>query len=458
MKLWSKISLICACVLIIVVAICSALLSMNAKNRILAIELESAMAQESAVSESFRQMAEYYARDDLDAISERALAQYCFRQFAPPMSALLQGGDTVYSNMQLNPAEYFTPAWDGEAGHFLGLADGKHILITAGEVTLFSQTYTVYLVRDVTGVYRNIAQLIWRFVIISGVCVCIGSLLIILLVRYAVRPLRTLRESAKRIAEGDYRHRVEIAAKDEIGDLAQDFNAMAVSVADNYRQLQDTAEHQRFFMAGLTHEFKTPLTSVIGYADTLLCTDMTPERTTDALLHIRERCLWLESVTQKLLKIIALEETVERKPESVARLIDAARENTAGLMQSRGVVLKTSCSVKTLPMDFDLMLSLLINLLDNASKASKPGQTIWLKAHGCVIEVADQGVGIAQEEIGRITEPFYRTDPSRSREIGGSGLGLALVKKIADLHGARLQIDSAPGEGTRVQVEFNITN
>ena len=100
------------------------------------------------------------------------------------------------------------------------------------------------------------------------------------------------------------------------------------------------------------------------------------------------------------------------------------------------------------------MKSLLINLIDNASKASKEGQPIFLRAYDNVIEVRDEGRGIPQDEISRLTDPFYMVDPSRSKAKGGSGLGLALAQKIADAHNAQIVIESDVGMGTTVRLLF----
>lgn len=108
----------------------------------------------------------------------------------------------------------------------------------------------------------------------------------------------------------------------------------------------------------------------------------------------------------------------------------------------------------TLLMDFDLMRSALVNLVENARRASSPGETIILSAHDYSIEVIDHGKGIPKEEIPRITEPFYMVDRSRSKLIGGSGLGMALVKKIAEAHGAKLVIESAENRGTTIRLIF----
>ena len=123
-------------------------------------------------------------------------------------------------------------------------------------------------------------------------------------------------------------------------------------------------------------------------------------------------------------------------------------------MQENQLQLAMDCQMEEVWMDADLMESLLVNLLDNAVKASKPGSEIELKAWNNTILVRDHGKGIPEEEISRVTEAFYMVDKSRSKKAGGIGLGLAICQRIAQIHGARLSIESTLGEGTSVYVIF----
>ena len=139
---------------------------------------------------------------------------------------------------------------------------------------------------------------------------------------------------------------------------------------------------------------------------------------------------------------------------SVPKLFERVEKSVAETLRQRDMRLLSDCQIDTLNMDADLMQSVLINLVDNASKASAPGQTIAIRAYDDVIEVYDNGMGIPQSELERITEPFYVVDKSRSKKLGGSGLGLALVKEIVNAHGAALEIESSVGVGTTIRVRF----
>ena len=149
-----------------------------------------------------------------------------------------------------------------------------------------------------------------------------------------------------------------------------------------------------------------------------------------------------------------LEGTIERTPASVEALFAAVEETMADALRESGVCLIVSCGMGELTIDFDLMRSALVNLIENARRASPRGSTIELTAADGVIAIRDYGKGIGREELSRVTEPFYTADRSRSKKNGGSGLGLALVKRIAEAHHASLEIESEPGAGTRVSLRF----
>lgn len=454
MKLWLKISLICIAVLIVIVVICCAALLSQAKKDILQVTIDNVQSKQSNLQSSFSNMANYYGRDDLDTVTKNSLIKYCFSNFADQESVLVYGGETIYSRMEIQPEVLLPLENNGEQKYLLDEVDGRNILIAGNNISLVGNQYYVYIVRDISSVYEDIRNMAFRFFAISAVCIVAGIALIILFVRRAVRPINELGRSARQIAKGEYSQRAVITTNDEIGELARDFNSMAEAVKSHVAELEEIAKRRRLFMSALTHEYKTPLTSVIGYSETLLTTKLQEEAVQTALKHIYEECRRLERLTQKLLALIAIGEEIALREEPVGRLMENVARSTEEILHQRGIELNLDCRIDSLPMDADLMQDLLINLIDNASKASKRGQTVTVRAYGRTIEVADEGIGIAEDEISRIIEPFYMVDKSRSKKKGGSGIGLALAAKIAEAHGAALVIESSLGKGTVIKIVF----
>lgn len=457
MKLWQKISLVCVCVLICIVTVCCTLLLLQSKSNILNLTVKQAEEKQLTLETSFSQMFSYYGDKNDSPVTEYSLAVYCFSQFADNTSVFIMDGETVYSNINLLP-ETILPVTGHEQQTYLGETDGRHILIVGSSTVANDKEAMIYVVEDVSSIYNDITRMAWRFIAICATGTLAGAILIILLVRKATKPLHVLSETTKRISGGEYARRAEIASHDEIGSLAADFNAMADAVETHIAELTETAERQRLFIGGVTHELKTPLATMLIHSDTLLNAKVDRRQTEISLRHINNQCRWLERMTQKLLRLITLKEDIRPCETNVSELFDDVVESMAKTMQERMTPLKIECETDTLMVDADLIRSALINLVDNASKASDAGRTVVLKAYGRTIEVVDSGKGIPENEIARITEPFYMIDPSRNRKNGGSGLGLALVCEIVRAHGAALSIESEVGKGTVVKIEFPENN
>lgn len=460
MKLWKKVSLLCSLVLVLVVGACTVLLITQARDEILNLTYQNAEQKQQTLVRSFNNMLQYYHEEQDSEAATRSLMKYCFTQYADSEAALMLNGETLYSSLSLDPSEYLTQGEGDTPQRYSGEISGRQLLIVGSNARVpYTFTHSldgigciVYIVQDITPVYDQIRTLTLQFVVIGAVCIGLGLLLIALLVRRSLRPLQELQSAAAHIAEGNYAERAAVTSSDEVGALAQNFNAMAASVEQHIEELTETAERQRLFIGGVTHEFKTPLTALLLNADSLQNTFLDEEERSAALARIEHQTRWLERLVQKLLRLITLDQKPELQPVSVPDLLDRVQESTADTLNKRGVSLEMDCHVEQLNVDADLMQSVLVNLVDNASKASAEGQTITLTADDTGFAVRDHGCGIPQEEIDRITEPFYMVDRSRSKKLGGVGLGLALVKEIVQAHGGRLEIESTVGEGTTARV------
>lgn len=457
MKLWKKLSLICSAILILMVSICAFFLLGQAQEKILSLKYEQSADKLTALTRSFAEMVNhYYSPEDSDAVNH-ALMHYCFSHFADSSAVLQLGDEIVYSLTELRPGDYLTLERRDSLRQFTGKLNGRQILIMGSTVDLFSseeKICAVYLVEDITAVYDSMIRLFWQFALMAVACIAAGLLLITLLVRRSLAPLGQLQAAASSIAAGNYHERAPIGSRDEVGALAADFNRMADAIGERIRELTEKAERQQRFIGGVTHEFKTPLTALLLHTDLLQNTYMEEEERLSSLAHMEKQCRWLERLVQKLLKLITLDQALDIQPASVPDLFRHVQDTAAERFRSRGVTLKMECHVDSLPMDFDLMQSALVNLADNACRASASGQSVLLCAYGNVLEVKDSGIGIPRESLDRVTEPFYMVDKSRSKKNSGVGLGLALVKEIADAHGAKLEIESVPGTGTTVRLRL----
>lgn len=274
---------------------------------------------------------------------------------------------------------------------------------------------------------------------------------------WITRPLGRLSEAARQMAAGELSRRVEVRGSDEIGQLSQDFNQMAQQLEQHVGELTDTARRQEEFLHAFAHETKTPLTSIIGYAELMLSRPAQPQLVQESAACIFREGRRLEGLSRKLMDLFVLEKSgVSLRRTEMLPFLERVADVLRPTLEEAGIALEVQAAPGTAEIEPDLMESVCLNLLDNARKALDAGGRILLEGTpaegGYCIHVTDNGRGIAPEDLTRITEPFYMADKSRSRAQGGAGLGLTVCQKIVELHGGTLHFASALGQGTRVSV------
>ncbi len=319
--------------------------------------------------------------------------------------------------------------------------------------------YDCYVQRqsDTSELYEQTNESLRRcqyiMLIVWTVCIAVTTVFTMLL----TRPLRKIARTARQLSNGYYHKRADVRTHDELGQLAGDFNTMAETLEQKIAELADALRRQREFTASFAHELKTPLTSVIGYADTIRSRELTPIQRFQAADYIVSEGKRLEAMSFALLDLFALE---KQKPEvkegSAKKLAMQVEESCQFLLAQKNIELSVAVDDARLRFVPELMHTLLYNLIDNARKASSEGSTIFFDGRmtkdGYLFSVTDEGRGMPKEALERLTEPFYMVDKSRSRAEGGAGLGLALCERIAALHETKLLFSSELEKGTRVSI------
>jgi signal transduction histidine kinase len=334
---------------------------------------------------------------------------------------------------------------------------GAHLLLIAGQYQTADGTRFLESAYDLSPVYtaRQTQEIIYRKVFAA--VVVLGAGVSWLMSFLLTRPLRKLSEVTRKIASGDLSSRVSVGGRDEIGTLALDFNEMTDRLEETITELRDAMHRQEEFMGGFAHELKTPMTSIIGYADLLRSHELSDSERREAANYVFTEGRRLEILSLKLLDLLVMKRRdFAFIPSNIKHIVSEVVRLLKPVTVKLGITVKCRCEEGLCMLEPDLVKSLLINLADNARKAFDSGGEIFIEAKllpdGCVIRVADNGKGIPETELSKITEAFYRVDKSRSRAQGGVGLGLALCREIADLHNGTISFDSAVGRGTVVTV------
>ncbi len=332
-----------------------------------------------------------------------------------------------------------------------------HGLIAACRMEAGKDILTLQARFDLNGVYlrRASQQRIYRWVYLAVVIA--GVLTAVVLSFVLTVRLKRLTATVRRISGGDLSRRSKLTSRDEFGQLSRDFDAMADKLQENIQSMEDQMQRQEAFMGAFAHELKTPMTSIIGYADLLRQGGLEENSRIMAADYIFQEGQRLEKLSFKLLDLLLLEkDSLQRKPVLLAQYMQEIESALAPVQQQKKIRLVCRGDRQKVMLEPDLVKSLLYNLIDNASKAMDSGGIIAVKGSafpgGCQFIVADNGRGMEEKELSKITEAFYRVDKSRSRQQGGAGLGLSLCKRIAQLHWGDISFSSAPGKGTRVTV------
>ena len=240
----------------------------------------------------------------------------------------------------------------------------------------------------------------------------------------------------------------------------------AVLVLHEISELRRLERVRQDFVANVSHEFRTPLTAIMGFAETLLGGALEdPQNRRRFVEIILEHAGRLARLTEDLLKLSRIEAgqlELEFKPVSIARLVETCVDTAQRKAESRNLALEVQlpAGLPDVRGDFARLREVLQNLLDNATQYTPPGGRIEVSSlragQQVVTTVTDTGIGIPQAEQGRIFERFYRVDAARSREAGGTGLGLSIARHIVEAHGGRIWVDSTVGEGSRFHFSLPI--
>lgn len=328
----------------------------------------------------------------------------------------------------------------------------RYYVQTGTAITTLDRILYLETMKDVTQVYDERANGfdVYRRVTIFMLLGSSAAMLFISLM--LTKPIRLLTQATKKMAEGDYSYRALQISNDEMGQLTCDFNLMANALEENINKLEEENRAKEDFIAAFSHELKTPLTAIIGYADLLRSRKLDDEKHFLSANYIYTEGKRLETMAFRLLDIIVTRRNeIELSDVHVEELFAYLQEMYA---ENKEFELKFTYEKGIIKGEINLLKSVLLNLVDNAMKASEPGGKIEVCGRkmesGYYFCVQDNGVGIPEEECRKITEAFYMVDKSRSRSRNGAGLGLALCTAILELHNSKLDIESVPGEGSNI--------
>lgn len=272
------------------------------------------------------------------------------------------------------------------------------------------------------------------------------------------RPLLQMQQATRKIAVGDLETRLSIKSNDEVGSLAEAINDLA-------RDLQRYQDTRQEFFANISHELRTPITYLEGYAKVVKEKLYTSEEEKDKYLDIiQEEAVRLQRLVNDLFELAKMEEgkiSLTLEWIDLTEIVRSSVRKIEWRVKEKGLNLQAiyGSDVPLIRGDGLRMEQIIINMLDNAIRYTESGNvTVFLHSDDKMVtmSIEDTGIGIPEDEIPFLFERFYRVEKSRSRQYGGTGLGLSIAKKLIDLQGGEIRVSSTTGVGTRFDICFPI--
>ena len=295
-----------------------------------------------------------------------------------------------------------------------------------------------------------------------GVGVVIATaVLAFVIVRVGLRPLQRMGAVAQDIAAGDLTRRVEPATPEtEIGRLGLALNGMLSQIEAAFRERTRSENRLRRFIADASHELRTPLTSIRGYAEMLRRgAEKSPQDSAVARRRIEEESVRMSVMVDDMLVLARLGQgrPLVSAPVDLQAVARDAVADARAVAPQREISLDAPEPVVVTGDDTRLrqvMGNLVRNAVVHTPAESPIDVSVTTRDGMALMKVADHGPGLRPDEASRIFEPFFRADPSRSRDSGGVGLGLSIVSAVAAAHGGKVSVSDTPGGGATFEVEI----
>ena len=394
-------------------------------------------------------------KQDLDSIYPQleAVAEYAKAEIWVVDRQGVVVADSARSKRSGTAIDGFDPTATGNKSYCIGDYYGQfpyEVLSVSAPITGNYNTYGYVLIHLPMSQISDESNGNLNVVYISAAIIFVLSLIILLVFTKTVYfPLKKITAGANEYAAGNLEHHIELDSRDEMGYLAATLNYMS-------DELNSLEEYQRNFIANVSHDFRSPLTSVKGYLEAIIDGTIPPEMYEKYLTRVITETERLTKLTEGMLTLNSLDSKgyLSRTNFDINRAIKDTAASFEGTCDAKNirVELTFSDNIQMVHADMGKIQQVLYNLIDNAIKFSHHDSTIYIQAYTrnekIFVSVKDTGVGIAKDSVKKIWERFYKSDQSRGKDKKGTGLGLAIVKEIIQAHGENIDVISTEGVGT----------
>ena len=358
------------------------------------------------------------------------------------------GGSRVQSSIN-----GFDPASIGNRSYTIGDYYGmfsRNVLSVSAPITGNYNTYGYVLIHlPISEINQSQNGILSILYITSAVLFGLSLIILLVFTQTVYLPLRKITVGANEYAAGNLDYRIDVKTHDEMGYLSDTLNYMS-------DELNKMEEYQKNFIANVSHDFRSPLTSIKGYLEAILDGTIPAEMYEKYLSRVISETERLHKLTESMLTLNSLDARgyLSRTNFDINRVIKDTAASFEGTCESKNVSfdLTFSDDIQMVFADLGKIQQVMYNLIDNAIKFSHHDSTIYIQASGryekIFVSVKDTGIGIPKDSLKKIWERFYKTDLSRGKDKKGTGLGLSIVKEIIQAHGENIDVVSTEGVGT----------
>jgi heavy metal sensor kinase len=379
-----------------------------------------------------------------------------------------ESGEVLYlssapASLTFSPSTLPPPNWPSGPETFrrVSLGNRREMLLTSHAVAVQGgERYLVETGALLDEVQQDLRQ--WLIFLIAGLPI-VGALAVgggYLLIRRALTPVDKIAATAERIGSHNLSQRLPVA------NTGDELERLSITLNHMIQRLEQAFQNSRRFMADASHELRTPLTVLRGELETFVQEPNLAPEMRERLGSALEEVVRLVNIVEGLFAISRLdagEAQAEMVKFDLGKLASSTTDQMSLLGEDKNI--KITCAAANdvwVEGDRARMKQVVVNLLDNAIKYTPQGGAVGLdvRAHDgkALLEVTDNGMGIPAESLPRVFERFYRVDEARSRELGGAGLGLSIVRSICAAHHGRVEAASTPGQGSIFRVELPLTS
>ena len=340
-------------------------------------------------------------------------------------------------------------------GDYYGMFSGN-VLSVSAPITGNYNTYGYVLIHlPISEINQSQNGILSILYITSAVLFGLSLIILLVFTQTVYLPLRKITVGANEYAAGNLDYRIDVKTHDEMGYLSDTLNYMS-------DELNKMEEYQKNFIANVSHDFRSPLTSIKGYLEAILDGTIPAEMYEKYLSRVISETERLHKLTESMLTLNSLDARgyLSRTNFDINRVIKDTAASFEGTCESKNVSfdLTFSDDIQMVFADLGKIQQVMYNLIDNAIKFSHHDSTIYIQASGryekIFVSVKDTGIGIPKDSLKKIWERFYKTDLSRGKDKKGTGLGLSIVKHVVEQHKGSIKLISAPDQGTTIIVRI----